>query len=130
MDERASAGNHSVLVPIVHSGEFAELLAVADVPHEPLARQTGPLHYLAAPRQDTERSVFGIELTGPVSRRGPEIGLRTSRHPVKIHRSNIRSDTVRDVRQPWQTRLATVLEAAASAALDLDLELEGEVLSL
>src|SRR5438093_8414920 len=129
VEERVAACDDGVLVPVVHADEGTERVAIANRAHQFLAPGAEAFHDLTAPRKDPHGRVLGIELTRVHPAR-PEVGLRAGHHPVEIHRPDVGDDVRRDVREPGQSRLASVLNAAPAIALDLDLELQREVFRL
>src|SRR6185436_4870435 len=126
---RSAPRDHRVLVPVVLANDSAERFAIGDRAHELLALRAEAFDDLSPPGEDSHRRVLRVKLPG-VDTAWPEVRLRPRHHPIEVDRSDVGRDVCRDVREPGETCLAAVLNAAAAGALDLDLELEREVLRL
>ena len=127
MDHGSAAGDDLVLVPVVDLDVAAKGAAIADGADEPRTGARGGVHHFAAPGNDPEGRVLGIELAGVGGVQGidrePEIRLRPGHHPIEIA-------LFAGVKRlgPGQSGLAAVLDATAARDLALDLKLEVEIL--
>ena len=84
------------------------------------------LDHLAAPGQDAERRVFGIELAGVDEAARvdgePVVGLRAGHHPVEVEGLAGAGPA------PGDAGLAAILDAAAASVFYFDFEFEIEIL--
>src|SRR5215467_4156586 len=87
-------------------------------------------HHLSPPSKDAKRRVLRVKLPGPLRlpgcHREPKIGLRPGHHPLQLRNRLPR----RRLSAPWQTNLASILDATPAAVFHSDFKLQIEILGL